>query len=65
MMTWPQDIVPPTDMAKGLKRIADKRLVAVDADLRSFGKNADLSDLLRSAYLQGLADGYDAAQKRK
>ena len=63
-MTWPERAVPPADMAKRLKALADKRLAMVEGTLRAMGTHASLSDLLRSAYLQGLADGYDVRDTR-
>lgn len=63
-MVWPEAAAPPTDMAKRLRAIADKRLTRVEAEVRLMGSNVHLKDALRSAYLQGLADGYDIAEKQ-
>lgn len=63
-MIWPEAATPPTDMAKRLRTIADKRLMRVEAEVRLMGSNIHLKDALRSAYLQGLADGYDIAEKQ-
>lgn len=63
-MIWPEAATPPTDMAKRLRSIADKRLMRVEAEVRLMGSNVHLKDVLRSAYLQGLADGYDIAEKQ-
>lgn len=63
-MIWPEAATPPTDMAKRLRAIADKRLMRVEAEVRAMGSNVHLRDALRSAYLQGLADGFDIAEKQ-
>lgn len=63
-MVWPEAATPPSEMAKRLRAIADTRLMRVEAEVRLMGSNVRLKDVLRSAYLQGLADGYDIAEKQ-
>lgn len=63
-MIWPEAATPPTAMAKRLRAIADRRLMRVETEVRAMGSNVHLKDVLRSAYLQGLADGFDIAEKQ-
>ena len=63
MMVWPENAVPDTVMTKALKAIARKRTVRVEQLIRSFGANVSLTEVIQSAYLQGLADGSDIANR--